>query len=42
MVLRLHYKFVTTGIYPLDIPNTPELPTIQKKPEELGVKPDNN
>lgn len=37
-----YYKFITTGIYPLDIPNTPELPIIQKKPEELGVKPDNN
>ena len=37
-----YYKFVTTGIYPLDIPNIPELPIIQKNPKELGVKPDNN
>jgi len=32
------YNFVTTGEYPLDIPNTPELPVIQKQPEELGMK----
>ena len=37
-----YYKFVAAGIFPLDIPNTSELPNIQKKLEELGVKPDNN
>lgn len=31
-----YYKFVTTGVYPLDIPNTPELPIIKKEPSELG------
>ena len=30
------YKFVTTGAYPLDIPNTPAPPTVQKAPKELG------
>ena len=30
------YKFVTTGEYPLDIPNAPALPAIQKEPKELG------
>lgn len=33
-----YYQFVTTGIYPLAIPNIPELPTIPKKPSELGGK----
>lgn len=33
-----YYNFVTTGEYPLDIPNTPELPVIQKQPVELGAK----
>lgn len=33
-----YYKFVTTGIYPLDIPIVPDLPEIQKRPEELGMK----
>ena len=33
-----YYKFVTTGIYPLDIPNIPSLPEIQKQPETLGMK----
>lgn len=37
-----YYNFVTTGEYPLDIPNTPALPVIQKQPEELGVKPVDN
>ena len=37
-----YYNFVTTGEYPLDIPNTPTLPIIQKKPEELGIKPVDN
>lgn len=37
-----YYNFVTTGEYPLDIPNTPVLPVIQKQPEELGVKPVDN
>lgn len=30
------YKFVTTGVYPLDIPNAPAPPTVQKAPKELG------
>lgn len=34
------YKFVTTGVYPLAIPNPPAVPVISKKPEELGVKKD--
>lgn len=33
-----YYEFVTTGIYPLDIPNPPKPPVIEKAPEELGVK----
>ena len=33
-----YYKFVTTGKYPLDIPNTPQLPAIPKQPAELGTK----
>ena len=37
-----YYKFVTTGIYPLDIPNVPSIPDIAKKPEELGEKLNNN
>lgn len=37
-----YYNFVTTGEYPLDIPNTPAPPVIQKQPEELGVKPVDN
>lgn len=35
-----YYKFVTTGVYPLDISNIPEVPYIQKLPDELGIKPD--
>lgn len=34
------YQFVTTGVYPLDIPNVPPLPVIAKAPTELGVKSD--
>ena len=30
------YKFVTTGEYPLDIPNAPAPPAIQKEPKKLG------
>lgn len=37
-----YYKFVTTGRYPLDIPNPPEIPCIEKKPEELGSRSDSN
>ncbi len=36
------YKFFTTGEYPLDIPNVPSLPVIQKSPDELGKKTDGN
>lgn len=31
------YKFVTTGKYPLDIPNVPAMPVIKKDPKELGA-----
>lgn len=31
------YQFVTTGEYPLEVPQKPEVPVILKKPEELGV-----
>ena len=31
------YKFITTGKYPLDIPNVPALPAIKKNPKELGA-----
>ena len=30
------YKFVTTGEYPLDIPNVPAPPAIWKEPKEFG------
>lgn len=33
-----YYEFVTTGVYPLDIPNPPKPPAIEKLPEELGKK----
>ena len=31
-----YYEFVTTGVYPLDIPNPPKPPAIEKLAEELG------
>lgn len=31
------YEYVMTGEYPLDIPNKPARPVIEKKPEELGA-----
>lgn len=33
-----YYKFVTTGIYPIDVDNVPPLPVITKHREELGTK----
>ena len=33
-----YYKFVTTKKYPLNIPNPPKPPAIEKSPEELGKK----
>lgn len=36
-----YYEFVTTGVYPLDIPNPPKPPVIEKLPEELGKKVSN-
>jgi len=36
-----YYQFVTTGEYPLDIPNVPQLPVIAKDPAELGAKASN-
>ena len=32
-----YYKFVTSGEYPLDTPNVPSLPVIEKDPSDLGV-----
>lgn len=37
-----YYKFVTTGRYPLEIPNPPKAPVTEKKPEELGQKKDSD
>ena len=37
-----YYKFVMTGKYPLDIPNPPKPPIIEKQPEELGKKMDSD
>lgn len=33
-----YYRFVTTGIYPLNVANPPKVPVVAKKPEELGLK----
>lgn len=33
-----YYKFVTTGVYPLDVPNVPSPPAIAKNPAELGAE----
>lgn len=32
-----YFSFVTTGIYPLDLPNKPSPPVILKSPDELGA-----
>ena len=32
-----YYQFVTSGAYPLDVPNTPAPPAYEKQPEELGI-----
>ena len=32
-----YYQFCTTGIYPLKAITAPAVPTIEKKPEELGA-----
>ena len=32
-----YYKFITSGEYPLDTPNVPSLPVIEKDPSDLGV-----
>ena len=32
-----YYQFVTSGTYPLDVPNTPTPPAYEKQPEELGI-----
>lgn len=37
-----YYEFITTGVYPLDVDNTPELPVIRKKASELGKKAENS
>lgn len=31
------YKFCITGIYPLDVPNKPCVPTVSKQASELGA-----
>ncbi|WP_317424960.1 IS3 family transposase [uncultured Acidaminococcus sp.] len=31
------YQYVTTGVYPLDVPNSPTVPEIKKKASELGA-----
>jgi putative transposase len=33
-----YYQFVSTGVYPIAIPKPPQIPVIEKKPEELGKK----
>ena len=33
-----YYTFITTGVYPLDIPNKPSPPSILKTPDQLGAK----
>lgn len=33
-----YYKFVTTGVYPLDIPNIPAIPVISKDAKDLGLE----
>ena len=33
-----YFSFVTTGIYPLDLPSKPSLPAILKTPNELGAR----
>ena len=30
------YQYVTTGVYPLDVPNIPAVPEIKRKASELG------
>ncbi|MDO5147691.1 MAG: IS3 family transposase [Eubacteriales bacterium] len=35
-----YYQFVTTSVYPLDIPNVPSLPVIAKAPSQLGARTD--
>jgi len=37
-----YYNFVTTGEYPLDIPNVPAVPAIEKDPSQLGVQRDDS
>lgn len=37
-----YYKFVTTGVYPLSIANSPRVPQVLKAPSELGTKQGNN
>lgn len=35
-----YYNFVITGEYPLDIPNVPVVPSIEKNPSQLGTQVD--
>ena len=32
------YQYVTTGVYPLDVPNIPAVPEIKGKASELGFR----
>lgn len=34
-----YYKFVTTGVYPLDVPQKPKVPAPQRSAWELGYQP---
>lgn len=36
------YEFVTTGVYPLQVPNIPATPEIKRSPDELGRKETQN
>ena len=31
------YQYVTTGVYPLDVPNSPAVPEVRRKASELGA-----
>ena len=33
-----YYRFVTTGEYPLNVPNVPALPAIQRETSQLGIQ----
>lgn len=33
-----YFSFITTGVYPLDLPGKPSPPAILKAPDELGAR----